>query len=152
VIIQPNYAATALPKGIDIAELTSRVIAPLTGLVEDSGLDPEVVASLRVHLDWIQYKTNFRDPVIVRRAVDHDERLLPLAEIAVDLRQADVERLPAQLAAAVRTLASPPGDYDTEQRVYLGGFEPWRSSVIWPFNRLFWQRLAAWEAAANRGL
>jgi hypothetical protein len=151
VIIQPNYAATALPKGIDIAELTSRVIAPLTGLVEDSGLDPEVVASLRVHLDWIQYKTNFRDPVILRRAVDHDERPLPLAEIAVDLRQADVEQLPAQLAAAVRTLASPPGDSDTEHRVYLGGFEPWRSSVIWPFNRLFWQRLAAWEAAANRG-
>jgi hypothetical protein len=23
--------------------------------------------------------------------------------------------------------------------------------MIWPFNRLFWQRLAAWEAAANRG-
>ena len=58
-------------------------------MVEDGVLDPKLAPSLRVHLDWIQYKTNFRDPVMVRRTADGWGKLLPLAEIAVDLRQAD---------------------------------------------------------------
>ena len=29
----------------------------------------------------------------------------------------------------------------------LDGFGPWRDSIIWSFNRLFWRRLGDWEAA-----
>lgn len=151
VIIQRNYTPSALPKGTNIAELTSRVIGPLTLLLEESGLEAETVAALRIHLDWVQYKTNFRDPVMVRRAVNQHEQLLPLAEIAIDLRHVDAARLPEQLAAAVRTLRGQAPVDGTEAPLVLDGFKPWRDSIIWPFNRLFWQRLADWEAAAKRG-
>ncbi len=150
MIIQRNYAPSGLPKGTDIAELTSRVTGSLAGILDESGLDPETASALRIHLDWVQYKSSFRDPLMVRRAVDHQERLLPLAEIAIDLRQAEAARLPEQLAAAVRTLQGG-GQPDAEAPVVLDGFLPWRDSIIWPFNRLFWQRLASWEAHAHRG-
>ena len=151
MIIQRNYAPSALPKGTDVSELTSRVTGSLTSLLDESGIDGDTIAALRVHLDWIQYKTSFRDPVMVRRSVNEANELLPLTEISVDLRQADAARLPEQLAAAVRTLRTGHG-YDPEQApVVLDTFKPWRDCLIWPFNRLFWQHLSSWEAHANRG-
>ena len=71
------------------------------------------------HLDWVQYKTSFRDPVMVRRAVDRDERLLPLAEIAIDLRHAESARLPEQLRrriAAGRRLRAEGGDHEHDRQ------------------------------------
>ena len=150
MIIQRNYAPSSLPKGTDIAELTSRVTGSLASVLDESGLDADVTAALRIHLDWVQYKSSFRDPVMVRRAVDEDERLLPLSEIAIDLRQADAAKLPAQLADAVRALHGSPRP-DPDAPVVLDRFVPWRDSIVWPFNRLFWQRLSAWEHHANRG-
>jgi hypothetical protein len=148
VIIQRNYTPSALPKGTDITELTSRVTAPLTVLLEESGLDTETAAALRIHLDWIQYKTSFRDPVMVRRAVDHQGQPLPLCEVSIDLRQVD-PRLTEHLGQAVRTLRDTAGT--PAGTLVLGEFAPWRDSIIWGFNRLFWQRLAAWEDHAKRG-
>jgi hypothetical protein len=152
VIIQRNYTPSALPKGTDITDLTSRVTAPLTVLLEESGLETEVAAALRIHLDWLQYKTCFRDPVMVRRAVDQHERLLPLSEISVDLRRLDPPRLKDHLTSAVVALRNgQPQAAGAEAPLVLDGFLPWRDSIIWAFNRLFWQRLASWEAHANRG-
>jgi hypothetical protein len=150
VIIQRNYTPSALPKGTDITELTARVTAPLTLLLEDSGLETETAAALRIHLDWLQYKTSFRDPVMVRRAVDQAGQLLPLSEISIDLRRLDAPRLTEQLTGAVAALRNgiPP---TADPPLVLDTFRPWRDSVIWAFNRLFWQRLASWEAHANRG-
>jgi hypothetical protein len=150
-VIQRNYTPSALPKGTDIAELTSRVTGSLTVLLDESGLDAEVAAALRIHLDWVQYKTSFRDAVMVRRAVDQQERLLPLAEVSIDLRQVDLGKLTEQLAGAVRTLRTGVPPDPAQVPLVLDGFKPWRDSLIWPFNRLFWQRLAAWEAHAHRG-
>ena len=150
MVIQKNYAPSALPKGIDIGALTGRVIGPLTVLVEDAGLDRERAAALRIHLDWLQYKTSFREPVTVRHAVDQEEQRLPLSEISIDLRRIDTARLDEQLSTAVRSLngTSPAPD---DAAVILDKFRPWRDCIIWPFNRLFWQHLAAWEAYAKRG-
>lgn len=119
-------------------------------MVEDGVLDPKLAPSLRVHLDWIQYKTNFRDPVIVRRTTDTRGRALALAEIAVDLRQADATTLAEELAGAVRSLGHG-ADVNPHGHVYLGGFHPYRSCPIWDFNRLFWSHLGQWEAASGRG-
>ena len=47
MIIHRNYIPSALPKGTDIAELTASVIGPLTGIVENSGIDP---LAAEVHL------------------------------------------------------------------------------------------------------
>ena len=151
MIIHRNYSPSALPKGVDAAELTSRVIGILTTVFQETGVDQDNAGdSLRVHLDWVQYKTSFREPVMVRRAVDQGEQRLPLSEISIDLRQVDFAALPDQLAAAARALQDlPPGDGDAP--VVLEGFRPWRDSMIWPFNRLFWQQLANWEAYAKRG-
>jgi hypothetical protein len=149
VIIQANYAPSALPKGTDVAALTSRVTASVTTLVDRCGLDPEIAAALRVHLDWVHYKSCFRDPVMLRRSVDQQERVRPLAEIAVDLRQLDPAHLPAQLTAAMHALRN--GHHPDVGAVQLDRFLPWRDSIIWAFNRLFWRRLGDWEAAMKRG-
>jgi hypothetical protein len=150
VIIQRNFLPSALPKGTDVAELTSRIMGPLTAIIEQSGLEQENAQALRVHFDWVQYKNCFRDPVAVRRAVDRDGAPLPLSEISIDLRRVDVGAFPDQLTAAVEALqgVAPPAG---EAPLVLNSFQPWRDSIIWPFNRLFWQQLGDWESYAKRG-
>ncbi len=148
MIIQRNFLPSALPKGTDVADLTSRIMGPLSAAIEQRGIEQDDALALRVHLDWIQYKSSFREPVVARRAVDREEQPLPLCEISIDLRRVDHERLPAQLDAAMRALQGAPPD---DGRLYLDGYRPWRDCVIWPFNRLFWQQLADWEAYAKRG-
>ena len=86
------------------SELASLVTGSLMSMVEEGVLDAHLAPSLRIHLDWIQYKTNFRDPVIVRRTTNPQGQILPLAEIAIDLRQANATSLPDELAQAVREL------------------------------------------------
>jgi hypothetical protein len=119
-------------------------------LVEDGVLDARLAPSLRIHLDWIQYKTNFRDPVVVRRTANAQGQLLPLAEIAVDLRQADATTLQADLARAVRSLGTG-AEPNADQHLYLDDFRPYRDCLIWRFNRLFWRHLGDWEAASGQG-
>ena len=148
MIIQRNYSPSALPKGTDVAELTSRIIGPLTLLIERSGIDQDNANGLRVHLDWIQYKTCFRDPVVVRRSVDQREQPTALCEIAIDLRQAATPAFEDHLTAAVHALQ---GREPADPPLVLDTFKPWRDSIIWPFNRLFWQQLGDWEAYAKRG-
>jgi len=126
------------------------VSGAMMSMVEEGVLDPKLAPSLRVHLDWIQYKTNFRDPVMVRRTADSMGRVLPLAEIAVDLRQTSAENLCADLARAVRSLGDTP-DANPQRHVYLGDFGPYRDCLIWDFNRLFWRHLTDWEAASGKG-
>src|SRR4030095_9772145 len=62
-----------------------------------------------------------------------------LAEIAVDLRQAEPGRFREELARALATLG--PEAADDDDRVWVDDWAPMRESIIWRFNRLFWQRL-----------
>ena len=133
-----------------VAELTGHVVASLATLLEQGEIDARTLSTLRIHLDWIQYRANFRDPVIVRRAIDAQGRLLPLAEIAIDLRQVEPERLTSLLADAHKALRGRPIEAD-HRPLALDDFGPMRDSVIWRFNRLFWQRLADWERASGVG-
>jgi hypothetical protein len=130
-----------------LSDLTGLVAGTLTSLAEQGAVDARLLRALRVHLDWIHYKTNFREPVMVRRTTMPDGQPGPLAEIAVDLRQANPAQLPEQLAHALRAVR---GAID-DDCVYLDDFVPWRNSIIWKFNRLFWQWLTAWEDASGRG-
>ena len=150
MIIHRNFLPSALPKGTDVAELTSQVMGPLATIVEQSGIEQDDALALRVHLDWIQYKHSFREPVVARRAVDRNEQPLPLSEISIDLRRFDAAAFPRQLSAAVRSVQGLPAP-DGEAPVILDTFRPWRDSIIWPFNKLFWQQLGDWEAYAKRG-
>jgi hypothetical protein len=150
VIVHINHISLKgkTAKKSQLGELTSLVAGSLVDLVESGQLDSRIAPSLRVHLDWIQYKTNFRDPVIVRRTTDATGRSLPLAEVAIDLRQCQAEMLPRQLADAAR-LVSPNSAGDG--RFYLTEYRPFRDCIIWDFNRLFWRHLGEWEAASGRG-
>lgn len=122
--------------------------ATLISLVEDSVLHPKLAASLRVHLDWIQYRQNFREPVAIRRTVDHQGRPLTLAEIAIDTRQVSSDALRDQLAAAVASLGP---DAAGGGEVVLDEFRPYRDCIIWRFNLVFWRHLKDWEDATGRG-
>ena len=73
----------------------------------------------------------------------------PLAEIAIDLRQADPAQLPQQLAHALQSVGSRRRPTTTASTWTT--FVPWRNSIIWKFNRLFWQWLTEWERASGRG-
>ena len=105
------------------SELAGLVTGCMMSMVEEGILDPKLAPSLRVHLDWIQYKTNFRDPVVVRRTADSWGKLLPLAEIAVDLRQASGDTLSIELAKAVKSLSDGP-ETNSERHVYLDSYKP----------------------------
>lgn len=83
VILHVNH----LQKGLSAP--ASALVAALLTLVEDGHVDACLLPALRVHLDWIQYRANFREPVSARRATDAAGGRLALAELAVDLRRAD---------------------------------------------------------------
>jgi len=142
MILHVNYL------GASVAAPAGAAVASILAAIDQSGLDARVLARLRVHLDWIQYRANFRDPVTVRHTADAGGQPLSLAELAIDLRQTSGDELREALARALTSIvADPPKD----ERVYLGDFTPLRDSIAWRFNRLFWQRLAEWEAATGRG-
>jgi hypothetical protein len=135
-----------LQKGQEAA--AGGVVAALFALLEEGRLDPRVLTQLRVHLDWIQYRQNFREAVMVRRATDGRGEPLALAEIGVDLRQIRAETVRDDLARALAAAAAAAGP--PEGRVLLEDFAPLRAGLIWRFNRLFWQHLDAWEEASGR--
>lgn len=156
VIFHINHTSQATKKADAgapdaVADLSSRITAALTTLVDEVALDAQLAGTLRIDLEWLQYRANFREPVMLRRLTTPREQLLPRAEIAIDLRQLDPALVTEQLAPALKILAngSPPQLEDGP--VFFDGYVPLRDSVIWQFNRLFWQRLADWEAASGRG-
>jgi hypothetical protein len=152
VIVHINHISQTKGKSgkrSQVGELVSLVTGSLVSLVEDGVLEASLAPSLRIHLDWIQYRTNFRDPVCVRRTTDPHGKPMSLAEIAIDLRQANPAELPLQLGRALKSVG--PTSATDDGRVYLDDFRPYRECMIWDFNRLFWQRLGDWEAASGRG-
>jgi hypothetical protein len=153
VIVHINHISQSkAPKGSQRSlqsELASLVTGSLMTLVEDGVLDARLAPSLRIHLDWIQYKTNFRDPVIIRRTTTPQGQTLPLAEIAIDLRQANAASLPDELARAVHAIGAGP-EASGDSHVYLDDFKPYRDCLMWTFNRLFWRHLGDWEASSGK--
>lgn len=126
----------------------SNAASALVNVAGDGQLPPHVLEHLNVHLEWIQYKTNFREPIAARRAI-WGQDVLPWIELGVDLRQTNPECLKEELINAIRDVT------DTEscsrKRIYLEPFQPIRSGIIWRFNNLFWQYLLLWEGAAGHG-
>src|SRR5580700_2361138 len=109
-------------------------------IIEAVCASPADLARLRVVCDWIQYRGNFREPVVARSIAGPDGEDV---EIAIDLRRCgDIS--PEGLAADVKSaLAGPPG-------LALEPWVPGRDSCIWRFNALYWQALSDWERATGR--
>jgi hypothetical protein len=105
-------------------------------------------------LDWVQYRRNFRTPVMVRpfgrrlSSSDHSQVAKdgPLAEIAIDVRRAkdmDYEVLVAEIRGRLaKGLGLIP---DVHECIHLEEWVRPSKSVIWSFNRSYWRHLAAWD-------
>lgn len=130
------------------ASTTQEVVDTLYALLEEGQLDREQFARLRVHLDWIQYRQNFRECVMaIGPTSDLREECRPL-EVHIDMRQVT----PGALREAIlRTMMSGDTGEPVRDAVFLDDFRSFRESIAWGFNRLYWHRLADWEEFTGRG-
>src|SRR6266508_3553729 len=87
------------------APASTALLAALFDVLEEGHFDPSVTSHLHVHLDWIQYRSNFRECVTVRRGVDGLSGSPPPAELAVDLRQMVSATLRGELSRALAQVA-----------------------------------------------
>jgi hypothetical protein len=146
-------------------------ISPIVEALTQSDAD---LAATRVVCDWIQYKANFRDTVMVRPVIAPQPvntapgfpapAVIEGYELAVDLRRAarpetDVAaEVTAALADAVHvTGGTAAGDGGSGaagsaagDRVWLEPWVPGSGSCVWRFNALYWQALAAWEKTTGK--
>jgi hypothetical protein len=138
--------------------------AALKPMVEALCRSDADLAGTRVVCDWIQYKSNFRDTVMVRPVIAADSPSASAVqglELAVDLRrcarpETDVAaEVTAALSDAIHVtggtgagaggLGGGAGD-----RVWLEPWAPGSASCVWRFNALYWQYLAAWEKTTGK--
>ena len=151
------------PKAVTAAP----VVATLLDAVSEADADP---SRLRVVCDWLQYRHNFREPILLRPLLpsavataqaDQDGcPAQPNFELAIDLRRTGGLDLRAALDAALR-IAAPGGPRpqaveasagaadDARPRCYLEDWQPGSTSCIWGFNALYWKALGLWEQATG---
>jgi hypothetical protein len=144
MILQVNHSQKS-----PAASAASEVIQTLCTLLEEGHLEPKQFARLRVHLDWIQYKNNFRESVSIAKQTGSSAEDNSLWDIHVNARQLSPDALRAQMLRAI-ACASPSAS-PCENHVALEDFNSFRSSIAWDFNRLYWHKLADWEKATGRG-
>ncbi|MGA8144954.1 MAG: hypothetical protein WB987_13790 [Candidatus Acidiferrales bacterium] len=125
------------------------VVGAVYSLLAEGHLDERQFANLRVHLDWIQYRQNFREAVTVTQCVTDRGETFPVMEIHVDTRQLVPGALREQMLCALA--AADPTSHPESGRIYLEDFASFRSSIAWQFNRLYWHRLSDWEKATGKG-
>src|SRR5437762_4911688 len=128
--------------------LAASVVSALVTAAGEGQVQPGILENLNVHLEWLQYKTNFREAISLRRAT-RGKQVLPWIEVGVDLRQVRPESLKEEFVNALNDAADTAAS--SRKRVYLEPFTTIRSSLIWRFNNLFWQHLPLWETAAGHG-
>src|SRR5262249_12145243 len=102
----------------------------------------------RVHLDWIQYRHNFREPVTIMQAGNDHSHGESWMDIHIDIRQVPPGQLRVKLLEAMSR--ANPETRATQDRVYLEQFTPFCSSIAWRFNGLYWHHLEGWERATGR--
>src|SRR5215472_17184177 len=141
------------------AAATQEVVEAVYGLLSDGNIEPNEFSRLRIQLDWLQYKKNFREVVLITQGQQAAENPGPIAHVQVDTRQVvpgclKPEMLRAMLRAKMPRAKMPrskedAGDCDND-RLPLEDFQPFRSSIAWDFNRLYWHRLKDWEMAIGK--
>lgn len=130
------------------------LIDTLFTLLEEGHLDPRQLARLRIHLDWIQYRNNFREAVMVVPCGSPRAGEVALLDVHVNTRQIAPESLRADILRAIlrstQSRLTPGGSVEADG-VALEDFCSFRCSIAWEFNRLYWHRLSDWEKATGRG-
>jgi hypothetical protein len=126
---------------------TDETVAAVLALLEEGHLAPADFARLHIHLDWLQYKQNFREAITVTESTRAQSGRAPVMEVRIDSRQVPAGGLRDCLQRAIERK----GKASQNGRVYLEDFKSFRSSIAWQFNRLYWQRLKDWELATGKG-
>jgi hypothetical protein len=128
------------------AAATQDVIETLYSLLEEGHIEQNEFARLRIQLDWLQYKKNFREVVLVTQGQEAGDNPSPIMHVQVDTRQVVPGCLrPAMMRAMLRAGAP------EQDRLPLEDFKPFRLSIAWEFNRLYWHRVKDWETATGKG-
>jgi len=148
MILQMNHL-----QGKQAATSAQDVVGAVYSLLAEGHLDEAQFANLRVHLDWIQYRQNFREPVTVTQCANDRSDTAPVMEIRVDTRQIIPGGLrePMLRAMSVANSAMHPEVGNPSDRIYLEEFTSFRSSIAWQFNKLYWHHLSDWEKATGKG-
>src|ERR1700730_17449146 len=130
------------------AATSEDVIDALYGLLEEGHIDEAQFARLRIHLDWIQYRQNFREPVMIMRAASEAGEDPSLVDVHIDTRQISPGALRGKLHEAM--LRADPEAPRPDGRLVLEDFHSFRASIAWKFNGLYWHHLTDWEKATGR--
>ncbi len=126
--------------------LIGQVVTTLLSLAEEGRVDAGILPHLHVQLDWVQYKSNFRETVMVRKSIRNGAPS-PLVELAIDLRQVEGDDLRDALEKALVEAST---DGEATDRLPLEAWGPMRSSMVWKFNALYWRHLLDWENASGQ--
>jgi hypothetical protein len=137
------------------AAATQEVTEALYGLLAEGAIEESEFARLRIQLDWLQYKKNFREVVLITPGQEAGETQAPMRHVQVDTRQVVPGCLKPEMLRAMLRSKAPRSNTDTaefgEDRLTLEDFKPFRTSIAWDFNRLYWHRLKDWETALGKG-
>ena len=74
-------------QGKAAAPAAHEVTSTIYSLLEEGRIDQHQFAHLQVELDWVQYKLNFRDPVVAISGSSGPGEPSRLMEVRVDTRQ-----------------------------------------------------------------
>jgi hypothetical protein len=127
------------------------VVETLYALLEERLIEQSQFARLRIQLDWIQYKQNFREVVSVAESRDElgEQTLM---DIHVDTRQVVAGCLRKEILRSMARARSSVGERESVQdRITLEDFKSFRHSIAWRFNGLYWRRLNDWEQSTGKG-
>lgn len=160
MLIQHHAVDRAQPEDL------AAILPALTEAAQRVNLDH---ARLGAALDWVQYRRNFRAPVMVRpfgrspgasgvsgapggsSGPAGPRPRAPLAEIAVDVRRARELPHTALVTDIADRLSKALGLIpDVHECIHLESWVRPSKSVIWSFNRAYWRHLAAWDETFER--
>lgn len=133
---------------VKAAAKTQGVIEAIYDLLKDGLITQDQFAHLQIELDWIQYKHNFREPVLATQSYELRGQTRVM-DIHIDTRQVSLNQLRDQLLRAIRR--AEPGAPQESGRLRLEDFGSLRNSIVWEFNKFYWKNLLAWEAATGKG-
>ena len=126
------------------------VVDALYKLLEEGEIGQSQFARLRIQLDWIQYKQNFREVVsVIEHRNESGEQTI--MDVHVDTRQVSPECLRKEFLNALARVRPGESNAPEADGVALEDFTTFRNSIAWRFNSLYWRHVDDWERATGKG-
>src|ERR1700730_13570893 len=101
------------------------VIGTIYSLLEEGQIEQDQFAQLRIQLDWVQYKQNFREVVTATQTTNEQgKNCSPILDVLVDTRQVVPGCLRAEMLRAIsRAHAEASGENANQDRLPLEDFQ-----------------------------